>query len=127
MTASELAASAYELWGKRDVDGAARLFSDGAVFVIPGETRVSGVHQGEAIKEVFAVLAAAAAGGLNRQELVCKYESEGGVMFVFDNFVKVDGRDEKYHSAHEWIMRDDRLVALMIYVHEYDLFARVWA
>jgi ketosteroid isomerase-like protein len=127
MTALEVAASAYDLWAKGDVDGLAELFVGGAVFVVPGETRVSGVHQGDALRNVLSELAAAAATGVNRQELVCKYESESGAMFVFDNFITLDGRDEKYHSAHEWIVRDGRLVALMVYVHEYDLFARVWA
>jgi len=48
-------------------------------------------------------------------------------MFVFDNFVTLDGKTEQYHSVHEWITRDGKLVAMMVYVHEYDMFERARA
>jgi len=48
-------------------------------------------------------------------------------MFVFDNFVTLAANTEQYHSVHEWIVRDGKLAAMMVYVHEYDVFERAWA
>jgi len=127
-TALEIATKAYELWKKREVDVVAALFGDSALLAIPGRTKISGDHKGRAaVSSVVAQIAAASAGDKHRQEPVCSYSSSGGAMFVFDNFVTLAGNTEQYHSVHEWIVRDGKLAAMMVYVHEYDVFERAWA
>ena len=126
-TAQQIATKAYELWKAGDTDGVARLFGDKAMLAIPGRTPISGDHRGqEAISSVLAKLGSARSSGTHRQEAVCSYASDGGAMFVFDNFVTPGGKTEQYHSVHEWITRDGKLVAMMIYVHEYEVFERAW-
>jgi hypothetical protein len=126
-TAREFAAKAYEFWKDRDVGAVARLFGDSAMLAIPGRTRISGDHRGpEAVSCVLMQCASASSNGSHRQEQVCSYASDGGAMFVFDNFVTIGGKTEQYHSVHEWIARDGKLLAVMIYVHEYDVFERAW-
>ena len=125
-TALEIATRAYELWEKREVDAVTALFGDSALLAIPGRTKISGDHKGRAaVSSVLGQIAAA--GGKYRQEPICSYGSSGGAMFVFDNFVTLAGKTEQYHSVHEWMMRDGKLVAVMVYIHEYDVFERAWA
>lgn len=126
-TALELATKAYELWEKREVDAVAAFFGDSGLLAIPGRTKISGDHKGQAVSSVLAQIAAASTAGRHRQEQICSYGSGGGAMFVFDNFVTLAGKTEQYHSIHEWITRDGKLVAVMMYIHEYDLFERAWA
>src|ERR1051325_1362248 len=126
-TAKEIATKAYALWQDGDSDAVSALFSN-ALFAIPGRTSISGDHKGrDAVCAVLAPLKAARDSGKHRQQPVCSYMSDGGAMFVYDNFVTVDGKVEQYHSIHEWIMRSGKLVAMMVYIHEYDVFERAWA
>ena len=127
-TALEIATKAYELWKGREIDAVAALFGDGGLLAIPGRTKISGDHKGQAATmSVLTEIAAAGASGKHRQEPICSYSSSGGAMFVFDNFVTLEGKTEQYHSVHEWIARDGKLVAMMIYVHEYDVFEKAWS
>jgi len=126
MKTTELAERIYDLWEKRDVDAVMALIPDDASVFIPGHTGISGDHEKSNLKAVLTTLASAATSGRYRQERVCRYESENGAMFVFDNFVTMNGQKQQYHSVHEWIVRDGRLRAVMVYLHEYDVFAKAW-
>ena len=127
-TVLEIATKAYELWKTRELDAVAALFGDNALLAIPGRTKISGDHKGRAaVSSALAQIAQARAGDKHRQEPICSYSSSGGAMFVFDNFVTLAGKTEQYHSVHEWMTRDGKLVAVMLYVHEYDVFERAWA
>ena len=125
MTPSETVADGYARWAAGDFDGLLALFDDEAMFIIPGTTSVSGTHDKAAFRDVLQRVEDASAEGRHRQELVCSYEGASGVAAVFDTFTG-DG-EEKYHSVHEWIFRDGRPHAWMLYVHEYERFAAVWA
>ena len=45
---------------------------------------------------------------------------------MFDNYVTVNETEIKYHSVHEWILRDGVPQVWMLYVHEYDIFQAAW-
>jgi ketosteroid isomerase-like protein len=123
----EAVSAAYQCWRTGDVDGFLARFADDAQFVIPGSTRVSGDHDKAAFRRVLEHVVAVTRAGRYRSELVTSYESESGEICVFDNYVVVHGDERKYHSVHEWIMRDGAPRAWMLYVHEYETFQRVWA
>ncbi|HEY2332482.1 MAG TPA: nuclear transport factor 2 family protein [Acidimicrobiales bacterium] len=123
----DIVAEAYDRWAAEDHDGLLALFADDAVFVVPGSTAVSGTHDKAAFRQVLETVSAATEAGRHRQELVCSYDGEGGSACVFDNVVVVDAVETKYHSVHEWILRDGVPHVWMLYVHEYDLFQAVWA
>ena len=125
MTPIETVALAYERWAQDDFDGFLDLFASDAVFVVPGATRVSGDHDKKAFRAVLESIEEATRAGRHRQELVCTYEGESGVVAVFDTFL--GGPDAaQYHSAHEWIFRDGVPHVWMLYVHEYDVFDAAW-
>ncbi len=123
MTVTGIAEEFYARLEANDVDGAAALFPEGALLAIPGATSISGDHRGGDIHRVLEKIVAAQKAGRVRTERICTYDGKTGVIFLFDNFVGT----EQYHSAHEWIARDGKLVAFMIYIHEYDLFAKTWS
>jgi len=125
MTPSETVMLGYERWDAGDFDGLLDLFADDAVFVIPGATSVSGTHDKAAFRAVLDKVAAETKADRHRQELICSYTGDSGVIAIFDNYV--GDEDAKYHSVHEWIFRDGTLHAWMLYVHEYDVFASTWA
>ncbi len=125
MTIAETIATAYDRWASDDVDGFLSLFDEDAMFVIPGTTSVSGDHDMAGFKAVLKRVAETTKAGRHRQELVCQYQSDSGAALVFDTHFGPDEGD-KYHSIHEWIIRDGRPHVWMLYVHEYDLFARLW-
>jgi hypothetical protein len=102
------------------------LFDDDAMFIVPGSTSVSGDHDKAAFRTVLDTVAKASDAGAHRQEMICRYEGDSGVVAIFDTFV-VAGEDDKYHSVHEWIFRDGRPHVWMLYVHEYERFASVWS
>jgi len=70
-------------------------------------------------------IVAAVAAGAVRRDLICRYDGDSGVIALFDNVVGSRAED-KYHTAEEWIFRDDRLVAMLVYVHECQLFEATW-
>jgi ketosteroid isomerase-like protein len=123
--AHETIALAYERWGAGDLDGFLDLFDDDAVFVVPGRTPLSGDHDKAAFRSVLDRVAEATRVGRHRQELVCTYQGDSGTALVFDTYFGPDETD-KYHSVHEWIFKEGRPHVWMLYVHEYDLFARLW-
>ena len=123
----DVVTAAYERWRAGDVDGFLALFPADAVFVVPGSTRVSGDHDKASFRRVLEHVVAVSGTGRYRSELVSSYESPEGATFVFDNFVVLNGVEQKYHSMHEWILRDGELHVWMLYVHEYELFSRAWA
>lgn len=123
---NELVAAAYDRWNEGDVEGFLTMFADDAVFAVPGSTRLSGDHDKAGFRAVLEEVTVATRDGRHRQELVCSYEDPGGSVCVFDNFVRVDGSEIKYHSAHEWILREGVPWVWMLYVHEFELFTRAW-
>jgi ketosteroid isomerase-like protein len=124
MSPKDVALTAYERWNAGDTAGFLAMLPDNAVFCVPGSTRISGDHDKAGFRRVLDNVTALTAQGRHRQEMICAYESESGVVVLFDTYV---GDEEKYHSMHEWIFRDGALIAWMLYVHEFDRFARVWA
>jgi hypothetical protein len=114
----------YRLWSAREFDAMLNRLPDRMMFFIPGNTRFSGDHDKQGFRKVLDGLATVPA---HRQELVCCTETGDDLMAVFDNHIVLDGKETKYHSVHEWIFRDGQPVAFMLYVHEYEIFARVWA
>lgn len=108
-----------------DIDGFLEIFSDDAVFIIPGATAISGDHDKATFRRVLERVADATRTGHHRQELVSTYTGDSGAAAVFDTHIG-PGEADKYHSVHEWIFRDERPHVWMLYVHEYDLFARTW-
>lgn len=127
MSVNDQIAAAYEKWDAGDFDGLLALFHDDAMFIVPGKTRVSGDHDKASFRLVLADLAAAAAASEHGRELICSYGGTDGAMWLFDNYVTVGGRPEKYHSVHEWGFREGRPRVWMLYVHEYDIFDQAWA
>jgi ketosteroid isomerase-like protein len=119
-------ATAYDRWASDDIDGFLSLFDEDAIFVIPGTTSVSGDHDKASFRAVLRQVSETTTAGRHRQELICQYQSDSGAALVFDTHFGPDEAD-KYHSIHEWIFRDGRPHVWMLYVHEYDLFARLWA
>jgi ketosteroid isomerase-like protein len=126
MTSVEIVTKGYELWDASDADGFLALFDDDARFAIPGATPVSGDHDKQAFRKVLQQVFEATRGGRHRQELICRYYGDSGVVSLFDNYVG-EGMQTKYHSVHEWIIRDGTPVAWMLYLHEYDVFASNWS
>lgn len=122
----EVIAAAYEHWNSGDLEGFLALFADDALFVVPGSTRLSGEHDKAAFHRVCKELASATEEGRFRQELVCSYDGPSGSACVVDNLARMDGRETKYHTVHEWVLRDGKLQVWMLYVHEYSLFERAW-
>ncbi|HEV2370076.1 MAG TPA: hypothetical protein VGR90_09375 [Acidimicrobiales bacterium] len=119
-------AGAYDQWTRGNIDGFLEVFPDDAVFVVPGSTRLSGDHDKKSFRLVLNEVVQATKEGRHRQELVCSYEGPSGTIVVFDTFVSIEGAEEKYHSAHEWILREGVPQVWMLYIHEYELFGRVW-
>jgi ketosteroid isomerase-like protein len=119
--------AAYAKWDAGDFGGLLALFVDEAMFIVPGSTRLSGDHDKASFRGVLEDVGAETAAGRHRQELICSYESDAGGMWLFDNYVTIDGETEKYHSVHEWSFRDGRPTVWMLYVHEYDVFDRAWS
>lgn len=74
----------------------------------------------------LAELASAIGSGSYKPEVVCHYGGTAGGVSVLDNHVDLDTGLAKYHSTHEWILRDGRLSVLLVYLHEYDLFEKAW-
>ena len=126
MSTKDQIAKAYQLWDAGDFDGLLAMFVDSAMFIVPGNTRVSGDHDKASFRKVLDDVAAATRAGDHRQELICSYESTDGGMWLFDNYVTVDGQPQKYHSVHEWTFQDGRPRVWMLYVHEYDIFDKAW-
>jgi ketosteroid isomerase-like protein len=126
VTPAETVTLAYLRWDAGDLDGLLALFADDAMFIVPGSTSVSGTHDKASFRAVLDAVGAATRAGRHRQELVCRYEGDSGIMAIFDTFVG-DDCAEQYHSAHEWVFRDGTLHAWMLYVHEYDVFDSAWA
>lgn len=123
---NDVVAAAYDRWDKGDFEGLLAMFADDAVFAVPGSTRLSGDHDKAGFRRVLEDLEVATGEGRHRQELVCSYEGPSGTICVFDNVVRIDGSEAKYHSAHEWMFREGVPWGWMLYVHEYDLFAKAW-
>lgn len=121
-----IVSSAYDRWDAGDVEGFLALFVDNAVFVVPGSTRLSGQHDKTAFSTVLGEVLEATTAGRHRQELVCSYDGPSGTMCVFDTFVTIAGEEHQYHSAHEWMVRDGKPYAWMLYLHEYATFERAW-
>ena len=122
----DVVAGAYERWNAGDVEGFLATFRDDAIFVVPGKTRVSGDHDKAGFRRVLEEISAAAREGRHKQELVCSYFGPNGSTHVFDNFVSINDRETKYHSIHEWILRDGSPQVWMLYVHEYEVFDQAW-
>ena len=127
MPMSDQIAKAYDRWAEGDIDGLLAMFPDTAMFIVPGHTRVSGDHDKASFRRVVDDVVSRTAAGDHRQELICSYEGTQGAMWLFDNYVTIDGRTEKYHSVHEWTFADGQPHVWMLYVHEYDVFDRAWA
>lgn len=125
MTIAEIITTAYDRWSANDIDGFLDLYDDDAIFVIPGTTSVSGNHDKAGFRVVLERVAETTKAGRHRQELVCRYDSESGAALVFDTHFGPNEAD-KYHSIHEWIFREGRPHVWMLYVHEYELFERLW-
>lgn len=120
-------AAAYAKWDAGDLDGLLAHFADDAKFFVPGATTVSGDHDKASFRRVLEDVAKQTAAGRHRQELICTYQADDGAMWLFDNHVTINGKNEKYHSVHEWGFRDERPAVWMLYVHEYDIFDRAWS
>jgi ketosteroid isomerase-like protein len=127
MSVNDQITAAYDKWDSDDIDGLLAMFSDDAMFIVPGQTRVSGDHDKASFRRVLADVAAETALGRHKQELICSYEAGNGAMWLFDNYVTINGKEEKYHSVHEWGFRDGRPRVWMLYVHEYNVFAEAWS
>jgi len=125
MTPDETVTTGYERWNAGDFEGLLTLFTDDATFAVPGETSVSGDHDKAGFRAVLEKVAEASKAGRHRQEVICRYAGDSGIVVLFDNYVG-EGAAQKYHSVHEWIFRDGRPFAWMLYVHEYDIFADAW-
>lgn len=123
---NEIVAAAYQRWDAGDHDGLLSMFPDDAMFVIPGSTPLSGDHDKAGFRGVLDRIGTAAKSGHHTQKLICSYDAPGGSACVFDNYVKVNGAEVKYHSVHEWILRDGAPQVWMLYVHEYDIFQAAW-
>ena len=126
MTITETIDVAYQRWEAGDTDGFLELFDDDAVFVVPGTTPVSGDHDKSGFRAVLQKVAQATRSGRHRQELVCRYLADSGAALVFDTHFG-PAESDKYHSVHEWVFRGGRPYVWMLYVHEYDSFARLWS
>ena len=109
-----------------DVEGFLALFRDDAQFCIPGGTPLSGDHDPASFRPVLERIAAAVRSGSYKPELICRYADAKGAVSIFDNHVTVNGEATKYHSVHEWIMRDGKVAVLLVYLHEYELFEAAW-
>jgi ketosteroid isomerase-like protein len=123
---TDIVVEAYQHWKDGDVERFLALFADNAVFAVPGSTRLSGDHDKSSFRTVLNEIVTVTEQGGHRQEPICSYVETTGSVWVFDNYVRVDGTEEKYHSVHEWILGDGALRAWMLYVHEYDVFERAW-
>lgn len=117
---------AENLFCQGDVDGFLALFDEKAQFFIPGRTPLSGEHDCTTVRPHLERMAMAVRSGDYKPEVICRYGGQGGALSVLDNHVLVDGQSMKYHSVHEWLLRDGRLVVLLVYLHEYDIFEAAW-
>ena len=122
MNVTRIAEEFYARLDANDLDGAAGVFPEGALLAIPGATAISGDFRGRDVRPVLEKIVTAQKAGRCRTERICTYDGRKGVIYLFDNFVG----EAQYHSAHEWVARDGKLVAVMVYIHEYELFAKTW-
>ena len=122
----EIVGTAYERWDAGDHDGLLSMFPDDSMFVIPGSTAISGDHDKAGFRRVLDLMQSAVRSRQHNRKLICSYDAPGGSACVFDNYVTVNETEIKYHSVHEWILRDGVPQVWMLYVHEYDIFQAAW-
>ncbi|HZU72505.1 MAG TPA: hypothetical protein VE990_07005 [Acidimicrobiales bacterium] len=126
MGTTELVAGLETLILSGDADGFVRACPDGFQLCVPGRTSISGDHAAEGLGKLVLRIGEAVTAGRYRPELIGRYQADSGVVSVFDNHVVVDGQAVKYHSVHEWLVSEGRPVAMLVYLHEYEVFEAAW-
>jgi ketosteroid isomerase-like protein len=124
MPKSEEVRSIYKLLDDGDVDGVLALLAPDAKIFIPGSTRVSGDHEGDARRRALADVASVS-GGVRRALLDCK-ENEHGIDVTMHDYVGPESDQHGYHAIHQFEIRDGKLAYWWWYPHEYDEFERAW-
>lgn len=127
MDARRLVRAAIDRLNAGDPDGFLRLCVDDAKFFVGGNTRISGDHDTEGWRSVAGELAVRE--GILRRDVIdiAAAEDMSWADAVVHDYVCRDDGEVDYHAVFEFQMIDGKISYFWIYVHEFDVFQKVWA